>query len=126
MANRDTEFLRFAKSDAELLTMKFVGGAAGQPTLPEATLYGGGELSGVTWSATGQYACVLRRKYPELKSVDAYIVGATAGLQARVTAVDVRAGTMTIQTEVGAVATNAAATDTIYVRLIVRNSGRNG
>jgi hypothetical protein len=125
MANRDTDFIRTPRSDVQLLTMKFVGGGAGQPTLPEATQYGGGELSGVTWSATGQYACVFRKKYPQLLSVDAYIVGATAGLQARVTAIDVAAGTMSIQTEVGAVATNAATTDTIYVRLVVRNSGRN-
>ena len=125
MANRTTYPVKTAKSDVELLTMKFVGGAAGQPTLPEATQYGGGELSGVTWSATGQYACVLRRKWPALKAADAYIVGATAGLSARITAIDVAAGTMSIQTEVGAVATNAATTDTIFVTLIVRNSGRN-
>jgi hypothetical protein len=125
LANRTTYPMRTPKSDVEYLTMKFVGGGAGQPTLPEATQYGGGELSGVTWSATGQYACVLRRKYAALKSADAYIVGATAGLQARITAVDVGAGTLSIQTEVGAVATNAATTDTIYVTLVVRNSGRN-
>lgn len=128
MANRDTDLVHTPKSDVHILTAKIVGGgAAGNPTLPEATQYGGGEIATCIYAgSTGTYTGTFRKKYPQLLSiVEPGILGVTAGIKIRFTAIDFAAGTFAFTAEVGAVATDLATTTTVYFTFIVRNSGRN-
>jgi len=125
MANRDVDMVMTPKDNIHLLTAKFVGGGAGAATLPEATQYGGGEIESMTRTGTGTHTIVWRHKYPALKSVSISVVGTTAGLTGRFTAIDLAAGTATIQLEVAATGTDAATTDTVYINITARNSGRN-
>jgi hypothetical protein len=125
MANRDTDLVKTPKDNIHLLTAKFVGNGTGEATLPEATQYGGGEIESMARTGTGTHTIVWRHKYPALKSVSISVVGATAGLTGRFTAIDMAAGTATIQLEVGATGTDAATTDTVFINLTCRNSGRN-
>jgi len=128
MANRDTDFVKTPKSDVQFLTARIVGGgAATNPTLPEATFYGGGEIATCVYAgATGTYTGTFRKKYPELLALGRpMIVGTTAGLHIRFTAIDVAAGTFAFTAEVNATATDIATADTVYFTWTVRNSGRN-
>jgi hypothetical protein len=123
MANRTTYSLDTVKSDCHLVTGKLVG-AGGTDDL---VVTGTDDIVSAEYDdATGQYAITFRHLYPQLKSVVGIaIVGDTDGLTARFEAIDVAAGTATIQFEVGATGTVLATTDTCYINLLVRNSGHN-
>ncbi len=122
MANRTTHPLNTPKSDAQLVTAKMVGAGTTLDLVVAAT----SEIVSATYSATGTYLITFRHSYPELKAIVGIAVsGTTAGLTARLTAVDVAAKTATILFEVAATATVLATTDTAYLTLLVRNSGRN-
>lgn len=123
MANRSTHPLNTVKSDCHLVTASLVGaGGTDDLVVPET----GSEIVSAAYSATGTYTIVFRHSYPELKSVVGIeIVGSTAGLQARFTAIDVTAKTATIVFEVAGTATVLAAADTAYINLLCRNSGAN-
>lgn len=128
MANRDTDLVKTPKSEVHLLTAKIVGGgAATDPTLPEATNYGGGEIATCIYAgSTGTYTGTFRHAYPQLLSVgEPAIVGATAGLRIRFTAIDVAAKTFAFTAEVNTTATDIPTTSTVYFNFTVRNSGRN-
>ena len=123
MAHRTTYPVDAVKSDCHIVTARIVGaGGTDDPTIPETA----SEIVSTNYTATGTYDLVFRHPYPELKSVlGLEIVGDTAGLQARFTAIDVAAKTATIVFEVAGTATVLATTDTCYINLLVRNSGRN-
>ena len=123
MAHRTHYPLDTVKSDSVIVTGKLVG-AGGTDDL---VVTGTDDIVSAAYdSATGQYAITFRHAYPELKSVlGIAIVGDTAGLTARFEAIDVAAKTATIQFEVAATGTVLATTDTCYINLLVRNSGRN-
>lgn len=127
MANRTTYPVVGVKTDLQLITAKLTGGgAAASMVNAESSNLGGGEVASATYSATGTYAIVFRHSYPQLKSViSVECVGTTAGLRGRFTAIDVKAKTATLLMEVGATATDVALTDTVYINLLVRNSGFN-
>lgn len=128
MANRgDTHPILGVKDNLHLLTASLTGaGGTDDLVIDEASNRGGGEIVSAEYSATGTYDLTFRHSYPELKSVlGLEIVGDTAGLQARFTAIDVAAKTATIVFEVAGTATVLAATDTAYINLLVRNSGFN-
>jgi hypothetical protein len=127
MANRTTYPMDTVKSDCTLVTGKLVG-AGGTDDL--VVVADGGEtvddIVSATYSATGVYTLVFRHSYPELKSVlSCPVVGTTDGLFAMFSAIDVTAKTATIEFYVGSTKTVLATTDTCYVNLLVRNSGRN-
>ncbi len=127
-ANRTTYPLATPKSDSQIITAKIVGGgAATNPTLPESTNYGGGEFATCIYAgATGTYSGTFRYTYPELKAAyEPSVVGATAGLKIRFTAIDVTAGTFAFTAEVNTTATDIPTTDTVYFAFQVRNSGQN-
>lgn len=124
MANVEFYPVQAKRSDIKLEYGKLVGAAAAS-----ATVESGGYAPFVTaavWSATGTYALTFSRKYPALKGFALEFVGATAGLQARFTAIDVAAGTAALLVEVAGTATDMAATDTLYLTFHMRNSGANG
>lgn len=124
MANRTTYPIDGTKSDEQLITAKLVG--AGGTTDLVVSDPVDDIVSAAYDSATGKYAITFRHSYPELKSVVGIsVVGTTAGLTARFLAIDVAAKTATIQFEVGATGTVLATTDTAYINILVRNSGRN-
>jgi hypothetical protein len=122
MAHRTTYPLDTVKSECTLVTIKLVGNSTSDMTIPET----GSECVSCTRSDTGDFALVLRHAYPALKSVVGIeLVGATAGLQCRIIAIDPAAKTMTITLEVAGTPTDPASTDTLYINLLMRNSGRN-
>jgi hypothetical protein len=101
-----------------------VGGGGGNPTLPMVAKYGA-YIDTMIRTGTGTYTGTLRDSYPELCGIAFIFVGTTAGLDVRFTAIDVVAKTFALTAEVGAVATDMAATDTLYLTFRVRNSGQN-
>lgn len=124
MANTGFFPVRSKRNEIIIEHGKLVGAAAAS-----ATVESGGYAPFVTaavWSATGTYALTFARKYPSLKGLALEFVGATAGLQARFTAIDVAAGTAALLVEVAGTATDMAATDTLYLTFHMRNSGANG
>lgn len=127
MSNRgDLYPILGVKTDLQLLTAKLTGAAAADMVNAESANMGGGEVVSATRTGTGTFDLVFRKSYPQLKSVfRPTVVGTTAGLSGRFTAIDVLAKTATLVMEVGAVATDPAATDTVHLQLLVRNSGRN-
>ncbi len=122
MAHRTTYPVNSPRAEHQILTAKLVGtGGTNDLTVSDTA----DVVSAAYASATGKYTLVLRHAYPALKSCAISIVGDTAGLTARFLAIDVSAKTATIQFEVGATGTVLATTDTAYITLHVRNSGRN-
>lgn len=129
MANRDVDFVHTPKDNVHILTARIVGGgAASDPTRPDAVRYGGGEFATCIYAgATGTYSGTFRRKYPELLAIqEPAVLGATAGLKIRFTAIDFAAGTFAFTAEVNTTATDIPTTSTVYFTFVVRNSGRNG
>lgn len=127
-ANRTTHPIEGAKSDMKILTAQITGGgAAADCTLPESGNQGGGEiLSCVYAGSTGQYTITFRHPYPALKCAPvSVLVGTTDGLRASFSAIDITAGTATMETWVGNTATDMDTTDTLHLLWVVRHSGRN-
>lgn len=127
MANRSVFQVNSPKSEVQILTARIVGGgAAADPTRPDSTDYGGGEFATCIYAgSTGTYSGTFRKKYPELLSVHAQVLGVTAGLQIRFTAIDLAAGTFAFTAEVNTTATDLPTTTTVYFTFICRNSSRN-
>ncbi len=122
MANRDSSLVRHGQHDVQIVTVRFVGNTTSTGTVPTVN---NTDLVSINRTGTGVHTMVFKHKFPALIGYSRAVVGTTAGLDARLTAIDVTAGTATITTEVGAVATDAATTDTVYLTLFVRNSGFN-
>lgn len=126
MADRSTHLLRTPKSDVHLLTAALQGAGAANMVNAEAANMGGGEVVSATRTGAGIFNLVFRHSYPELKSVcEPGVIGTTAGLRGRFSAFNAQAKTATLRLEVGAVATDPAATDFVYLTWAVRNSGFN-
>lgn len=123
MANTGFFPVQAKRSDIKIEHGKLVGAAAASATVESGY---GPFITAAVWSATGTYALTFARKYPALKGFALEFVGATAGLQARFTAIDVAAGTAALLVEVAGTATDMAATDTLYATFHMRNSGANG
>lgn len=127
MAQRTTNQVHTPKSDVHILTAQLTGGGAASSLVnAESAHMGAGEVVSATYSATGKYTVVFRHKYPELKFAPSFsFVGTTDGLNGQCSAIDVAAGTASIEIYVGNTATDLATTDTLYLMWAVRNSGRN-
>ncbi len=128
MANRAPyQHLMCLKSDMVVITAELTGGGAATSLVnAESANQGAGEVVSATYSATGVYTVVFRHKYPELKAAPiCSFVGTTDGLTGMCSAIDVTAGTATLELYVGNTNTDLATTDTLYMTWIVRNSGRN-
>lgn len=126
MAQRYGYEITTPKNECQLITAKLTGAGAAAMVNAESANYGGGEVVSTARSGVGTHSIVFRHSYPQLKSIVAItILGTTAGLRARFTALDVTAKTATLTFEVGAVATDPAATDTVYLNLLVRNTHAN-
>lgn len=115
--------LNTKKDNCTLLTAKLVGAAAADMTVSET----GGAIVSAARSAAGVFAIVFRDSFPELKAIIGLQFGprGTDGLKASFSAIDVVAKTATLQVEVGSTDTDPATTDTLYISLLVRNSGAN-
>ena len=128
MANRgDLHAIMGVKDNLHLITAKLTGaGGTDNLVIDESGNRGGGEVTAATYSATGIYLLTFRHLYPELKSViGCQVVGTTDGLRGQFSAIDVAAGTATLELYVGSTKTVLATTDTLYINLLVRNSGQN-
>lgn len=116
------------KDNLHLITAKLTGGGAATAMVnAESANRGGGEVVTAAYaSATGVFTLAFRKSYPELKSVlGVQVVGTTDGLRGQFSAIDVVAQTATLEMYVGSTKTDPATTDTIYINLLVRNSGSN-
>lgn len=127
MANRTHRPIETVKDKCVILTAKLTGGGAATSLVnAESANQGGGEVVSATYSATGIYTVVFRHKYNELKAAPiCSFVGTTDGLTGMCSAIDVTAGTATLEIYVGNTKTDLATTDTLYMTWVVRNSGRN-
>lgn len=127
MANRTHRPIETVKDKCVILTAKLTGGGAGTSLVnADSATQGGGEVVSATFSATGIYTIVFRHKYFELKAAPiCSFVATTDGLTGMCSAIDVTAGTATLEIYVGNTKTDLATTDTLYLTWIVRNSGRN-
>lgn len=125
--NRSSHEMRTPKDQMILLTAKLTGGGAATDLVnAESALLGGGEISAGVYTATGKYTLAFRNKYPQLKAAPIIsVVGTTDGLVGMCSAIDVAAGTASLEIYVGNTATDLATTDTIYLTWVVRNSGFN-
>lgn len=126
MADRTDYPIKSPKSDMKLLTAVLQGAGAADMVNTESANMGGGEIVSAVRTGTGLFTLTLRKPYPQLKALcDPAILGTTAGLEVRFLTFDPVAKTATIVTEVGAVATDPAATDFLHFAWFVRNSGLN-
>lgn len=127
MADRgDTHPILGVKDQLHLLTAELTGDGADDMVNAEAENRGAGEVVSATRSGAGTFDLVFRHRYPQLKAIlSTEFIGTTAGLRARFTAIDVQAKTATIKCEVAGVATDPAATDSLTLAILVRNSGFN-
>lgn len=111
------------RSDEKILTAKVTGGgAAANCSVPSNS-----EISSVVYAAaTGKYTVTFRRTFPELMCAPVgVLVGTTDGLRASFSAIDIAAGTATMETWVGSTATDMATTDIMHFMWVVRDSGAN-
>lgn len=111
------------RSKEILLTAKVTGGGAAA----DCTVDTNGEIATCVYAAaTGKYTVAFRRTFPELKCAPVgVLVGTTDGLRASFSAIDIAAGTATMETWVGNTATDMALTDTMHFMWVVRDSGAN-
>lgn len=125
--NRTTHPIETPKDKVIVLTAKLVGGGAATDLVNgDSAKMGGGEVVTATYTATGKYTLAFRNKYPELKAAPiCSFVATTDGLVGQCSAIDVAAGTASLEIYVGNTATDLATTDTLYLTWVVRNSGFN-
>lgn len=111
------------RSSEKILTAKVTGGGAAA----DCTVPAGSEISSCVYAAaTGKYTVTFRRTFPELMCAPVGVnVGTTDGLRASFSAIDIAAGTATMETWVGNTATDVAATDTLHFIWVARDSGAN-
>lgn len=92
-------------------------GAAGAPTAKK--LHG---VASITRTGAGTYDIVLSDAYAEFLGSEMTLVGVAADLTYQFTAMDVANKTMTLVTKAGAVATDPANGDEIYLELKLKNT----
>ena len=123
MAHRSTHPVNVVLDSCEVICMKLVGGGAATdmstPVNP-----GPNDCVLADYTATGKFTLTFRHSYPGLIGVAFGTVGTTDGLRGQFASIDVVAKTAALELYVGNTATDPATTDTIYVWLFVRNSGR--
>jgi len=120
---RTTHPIDGMRSKELLLTAQVTGGGAAA----DCTVDTHGEIATVVYAAaTGKYTVTFRRTFPELKCAPVgVLVGTTDGLRASFSAIDIVAGTATLETWVGNTATDMATTDVMHFLWVVRDSGAN-
>jgi hypothetical protein len=125
--NRTTYVVETPRTCVLTLFAHASGGGAGLSCTLDAQEALNGEVISVTFSSTGVYAVLFRYLYPELKGapIVSFRAATTAGIHGVISAIDVTAGTATLSTFVGSVATDLATTDTFDLTWSVRNSGKN-
>jgi hypothetical protein len=119
MAHRTHYPLDASKSDVKAVFASAVGAGVGELTGHDDDL-----VSSVR-TGVGVHTLVFRHKYPKKCGLAISILGTTVGLVGQFTAWDPAAGTATLQLTDAGVAADAAATDTIFITMFVRNSGLN-
>ena len=124
MADQNGYLMHTPKGGVWLVCAKLTGGGAGVAmTDDEAGTMGMGWVKSIVHASTGTFTLTFAKTYPELKCLnEPCVYGATAGLRARFTAIDVTAGTATLVTEVGATATDPATGDHVHISAWVRNT----
>jgi glutamine cyclotransferase len=123
MASRTTYPFETAKPETVLLTAKLTGGGAATSLVnDESSRPGAGEIVSATYTSTGKYSVAFRHKYPTIAAYPTFaFVGTTDGLTGQCSAINVVAGTASIEFFVGTVPTDLATTDKVSVTWAVRN-----
>lgn len=124
MANKTfRDFRGHLKTEVVLVTARFTGNGTSTGTIPTTD---NPYITSINRTGVGTHTIVWAHKFPgTVLDARVSLIGTTAGLDGRFTALDMSAGTGTLITEVGAVATDAATTDTVYLAIWVRNSASN-
>lgn len=128
MANRSTYNIATPKNEVHVLTARLLGAAGAAVTENDPTPYAS-EIKTISRTGVGAHTFTLRHRYGELLAVaGAEVVGisgeGTVDLKAKVFDVDPHAGTVKVQTRVGAAATDLAATEELHLTLVMRNTKR--
>lgn len=114
------------KSDLVMCTARLTGAGAADLVNADSALLGGGEITAGVRTGAGKYTIAFRRKFPELKCAPLGTnVGTTDGIVMQWSAIDITAGTGSLEIYVGSTPTDLAATDTIHLLWIARDSGKN-
>ena len=92
-------------------------GAVGAPTAKK--LHG---VASITRTGAGTYDIVLSDAYTEFLGSNMVLVGVAADLTYQFTAMDVANKTMTLVTKAGAVATDPANGDELYLKMELKNT----
>jgi len=125
-ANRTTNPIMTPRTDTQLLFAHLAGAGVADLALDAQEALNGEILSAVR-TGPGVYTIAFRYAYPELKQAPVASFGpsVTAGIDAVFSAINIQAGTGTLNTFVGSTPTDLAVGDVIYLAWSVRNSGRN-
>lgn len=114
------------RSDVLTLAFRLTGAGAAAPVDKDAGHYGS-LIESVTYDAEGVYTIVPNRKYQgAIEGVSVELVG-TLEAQAKLTALDLTAPTMTLKVTKNAdgVADDLEAADSVYITIDVRTKTRN-
>lgn len=127
MANRSTHPISTPRNETELLFATLTGGGAATALAMTTQEAANGEISSAAHAGSnGLYTIVFRHKYPVLKRAPNFsFVGATDGLNGHFTAIDVAAGTGTVQFCASTTPIDIPTTTTVYIDWVVRNSAKN-
>lgn len=123
MANANGYLIKTPKNEVWLVCAKMTGAGTSAMTNDEASTMGMSWVSTIVRNSAGNFSLTFNKDYPELKCLnEPCVFGATAGLRARFSAIDVTAGTATLICEVGTTATDPATNDFVHISAWVRNS----
>lgn len=122
---RSTNPISTPRTDVRVLFANLIGAGAANLTMNAQEALNG-EIVSATRTNTGKYDLAFRYSYPELKQAPVFsFVGTTDGLVGQCSAIDIVAGTASIEIYVGSTPTDLATTDTVYLQWSARNSGKN-
>lgn len=122
MSSATTYPVDHRKPGREIVLARMTGAGAANGVNADSAKFGGGEISSYTRTGAGTFTLAFRRKWPNGRFLGGANIGTTAGLSFRLSAFDPAAGTGTLVCEVGAVATDPAATDTITLTFLMGNT----
>ena len=115
MANTNHCAVQAPETEVKLLTGNFTTSAS-NPTVKA------GFIKSITRNSAGEYAIILRKKYPALLQAEQPVIISTTNARVAIEAIDVKAGTMTVQVYDSAGAAADLAGAVVYLGLKVRNS----
>lgn len=115
------------KSNEVLVHARLVGGGDGVTLTVDEPFEFGSAVSSVTRAGEGDYDIVFRDTFPQVVGVcTPAVISGTTDRAVQWTALDVSAGTASILATTAGVAADLLTTESVFLVLIVRNTGGEG